>query len=146
VFGITALVLSVVFACLFADCFLNLARHAPALRRTILVLAGAVVVNSIFALMPVPYLQVFTRALINPLLIVVGPLLLAAAIVALAHGSRYAPYFLIGWTPLLVLTVMSSLQTMGLFAEWTMLNDLCIAAAAFEAIVLSLGLADRALA
>ncbi len=146
VFGISALVFSVVFASLFVDRFVNLARHAPRLRVTILVVAALVFINSVFALMPMPVVQDVTRALINPLLIVAGPLLMIAGIVALVRGSRYAAYFLVGWTPLLVLTVLSSLQTMGMFADWTWLNDLCIAAAAFEAIVLSLGLADRALA
>ncbi|MEO8010736.1 MAG: diguanylate cyclase, partial [Dokdonella sp.] len=87
-----------------------------------------------------------SRMLINPLLIVIGPMLLLCGVVALLRGSRYAIYFLIGWTPLLVVTVLSSLQTLGVFVHWTSLNDLGIATAAFEALVLSLGLADRALA
>ncbi len=146
VFGISALLGSVVAATLFVDRFVDLRRHAPRLRIVVLATAGAVVLNSLFAFVPFDSVRLLSRALVNPLLIVIGPLLLLCGVVALLRGSRYAIYFLIGWTPLLVLTVLSSLQTFGILAHWTQSNDFCIAAAAFEALVLSLGLADRALA
>lgn len=145
-FGVTALLVSVVAATLFADRFIDLRRHAPRLRLLVLALAGLVVLNGALAFAPIDSLRTLSRILVNPLLIVIGPMLLLCGIIASLRGSRYAVYFLVGWTPLLVVTVMSSLQTLGVFVQWTQLNDLCIAAAAFEALVLSLGLADRALA
>jgi diguanylate cyclase (GGDEF)-like protein len=144
--GLSGLILSVLFASLFVDRFVNLSRYAPRLRLAIFTIAAAIFVNSVLAVLPFHLTQDLARALINPLLMIMGPLLLAAGVLAFLRGSRYATYFLIGWTPLLVLTVLSSTQSLGVLRDWTELNDLCVAAAAFEAIVLSLGLADRALA
>jgi diguanylate cyclase (GGDEF)-like protein len=72
-------------------------------------------------------------------------LLLVAAIVAVARGSRQGWFFLIGWTPLLLLTAATSAQVSGALPELDWLNDASLAGGAFEAIALSLGLADRAL-
>src|SRR3546814_2261526 len=63
-----------------------------------------------------------------------------------ARGSRYAAYFLLGWTPLLAVTVVGGLQPYGLLSGWTWAGDAALAAGALEALVLSLGLADRSLA
>src|SRR3546814_15622748 len=45
----------------------------------------------------------------------------------------------------LTLTVLSSAQSGGAFASWHWLENAGLAAGAFEALVLSLGLADRSL-
>ena len=68
------------------------------------------------------------------------------AIAAAWHGSRYAYFFLAGWTPLLIVTVIGSLQLYGIAAGWTWSDEAALGAGAFEALVLSLGLADRSLA
>jgi diguanylate cyclase (GGDEF)-like protein len=85
------------------------------------------------------------QVLLNPLLMLGAALLLLAGIVAAARGSRQAWFFLVGWTPLLLLTAMASAQVTGALPTLDWLNDASIAAGAFEAVVLSLGLADRAL-
>jgi len=72
-------------------------------------------------------------------------LLLVAAIVAAVRGSRQAWFFLAGWTPLLLLTAATSAQVNGALPQLDWLNDASLAGGAFEALVLSLGLADRAL-
>ncbi len=143
--GRTATYLAMISASLFFVTFTHLKRHAPRMHIAILVLIGAVIANGLLSLLPFPFTVGLARAIINPLLIVSGPLLLAAALVALIRGSRYAGYFAVGWAPLLVLTVLNSAQIFGVLDTWTWLADACIAAAAFEAIVLSFGLADRTL-
>src|SRR5690606_18149953 len=85
-------------------------------------------------------------ALINPLLIAGAPLMLVASVLAGLRGSRYAVFFLCGWVPLLAVTVLGSAQLYGVAAGWTWSANAALVAGAFEAMVLSLGLADRALA
>src|SRR3546814_776518 len=90
-------------------------------------------------------LEALAQLLLNPLLMIGAILLLVAAVSAAARGSRQAWFFLAGWTPLLLLTALTSAQTGGALPQLDWLNDASLAAGAFEAIVLSLGLADRAL-
>ena len=86
-----------------------------------------------------PWTGATGRALINPLLIAGAPLLLAASMLAAARGSRYAVFFLCGWTPLLAVTVLGSAQLYGVAPGWTWAADAALVAGAFEALVLSLG-------
>jgi diguanylate cyclase (GGDEF)-like protein len=72
-------------------------------------------------------------------------LLLVAGAIAAVRGSRHAWFFLAGWTPLLILTALCGAQQQGMFAGAPWLPDAAIAVGAFEAIVLSIGLSDRAL-
>lgn len=144
-FGRAAIAISVVLACLFADRFMQLKRYAPGWRRAVLALALAVTVASALRFIPGDALARISLALINPLLILGGPLLLLVALIAAWRGSRYAWFFLVGWLPLLTLTVLSSAQSGGAFGSWHWLEDAGLAAGAFEALVLSLGLADRSL-
>lgn len=144
--GRVATVLSIVFAILFLDRFTDLRRHAPRGRRLLLAYAGTVAALGVIGLLPIHGVGVLGRTLINPLLILGGPLLLSVSIWAAWHGSRYAGFFLLGWVPLLAVTVLGSLQLYGLAAQWTWADDAALAAGAFEALVLSLGLADRSLA
>jgi diguanylate cyclase (GGDEF)-like protein len=142
--GRIATAASVVFAILFADRFANLERHLPKGRR--LLLGYAALVAALAAIGMVPGLDALARALINPLLVLGGPLLLFASVLAAARGSRYAAFFLLGWTPLLAVTVVGGVQPYGMLPGWTWAGDAALAAGALEALVLSLGLADRSLA
>jgi len=142
--GRIATAASVVFAILFADRFANLGRYLPKGRR--LLLGYAALVAALAAIGMVPGLDALARALINPLLVLGGPLLLFASVLAAARGSRYAAFFLLGWTPLLAVTVIGGLQPYGMLSGWTWAGDAALAAGALEALVLSLGLADRSLA
>jgi diguanylate cyclase (GGDEF)-like protein len=142
--GRIATAASVVFAILFADRFANLRRYLPKGRR--LLLGYAALVAALGAIGMVPGLDAPARALINPLLVLGGPLLLFASVLAAARGSRYAVFFLLGWTPLLAVTVIGGLQPYGMLSGWTWAGDATLAAGALEALVLSLGLADRSLA
>jgi diguanylate cyclase (GGDEF)-like protein len=145
-FGRLATAVSIVAAVLFLDRFAHLARHAPRARRVLLGYAGAVAALAALSVVPIEAAHAVGRALINPLLIVGGPLLLGTAIAAAWHGSRYAWFFVAGWTPLLAVTVLGSLQLYGIADGWTWSDDAALGAGALEALVLSLGLADRTLA
>lgn len=138
-----ALGLSTALAVLFLDRFANLRYFAPLAHRVVpsygVAMLGLTALSA-FNLGPVEALM---RAIINPLLLAGAVLLLGAAIVALLRGSRYAGFFLVGWTPLLVVTALCSAQVSGGLAGWSGLNDAGIVAGAFEAVVLSLGLLDR---
>jgi diguanylate cyclase (GGDEF)-like protein len=144
--GRLATAVSIVAAVLFLDRFAHLARHAPRARRVLLGYAGAVAALAALSIAPLEIAHTLGRALINPLLIIGGPLLFGTAVAAAWHGSRYAGFFLAGWTPLLVVTVLGSLQLYGIADGWTWSDDAALGAGALEALVLSLGLADRSLA
>lgn len=138
--GVTTL--SVVAAVLFLDHFAELRRHLPRVRRALQAYAALMLL--VVAVSYIPGLHAPMRALVNPMLILGGPLLLGVAVGAASRGSRYALIFLLGWVPLLAVTVLGSLQLYGIAPDWTWSDDAALAAGAFEAIVLSLGLAERA--
>jgi diguanylate cyclase (GGDEF)-like protein len=138
--------LSVMFATLFLDSFAGLHRYAPRLRRVVLAVGWATGAVTLLGLVPSAASRDLARALINPLLMLGAPLLLTVSSIALLRGSRYAGFFLVGWTPLLAATVLGSAQIYGALAGWTWVSDAALAAGAFESLTLSLGLADRMLA
>lgn len=143
--GRVATTLAVVFAILFLDRFAKLRRYAPTGRKVLFVYAGALALISLLG-MVLPFADTWGLALINPLLIVGGPLLLGMAALAAWRGSRYAGFFLLGWTPLLAVTVLSGLQSFGIANGWTWSDHGAFGAGALEALILSFGLADRSLA
>lgn len=140
-----AVALSVAFAALFMARFCDLRRYAPWLHPPVIALAVGMPLILLLRSSHIDVLQQTAQILLNPLLILGALLLLLAAIVAVARGSRHAWFFLLGWTPLLMLTALCSSQIGGALPHVLWLNDASLAAGAFEAIVLSLGLADRAL-
>lgn len=143
--GSVAVALSVSFAALFMMRFCELRRYAPLLRVPIVALAVGMIQLVLMRCSHVPLLVEVAQALLNPLLMIGAVLLLAAAVIAAARGSRQAWFFLASWTPLLLLTAMTSAQVNGALPQLDWLNDASLAGGAFEAVVLSLGLADRAL-
>ncbi|GAB6194800.1 hypothetical protein PAGU2595_000990 [Lysobacter xanthus] len=134
--------LSVIAAVLFLDRFATLQRRLPRLRRVLHGYCGLMLL--LVAAGYLPGLHAAARALVNPMLILGAPLVLGTAAAAAWRGSRSALLFLFGWLPLLGVTVIGSLQLYGIAADWTWSDDAAFAAGAFEAIVLSLGLAERA--
>ena len=143
--GMIMVALSVAFASLFMMKFCDLRRHAPLLRVPVVAMAVAMGLLVVMRASHITALSDVAQLLINPLLMLGAALLLSSAIVAAWRGSRQAWFFLIGWTPLLLLTAMTSAQASGALPELDWLNDASLAGGAFEALVLSLGLADRAL-
>jgi len=141
--GRSAVAVSIVMIVLFLVRFGELRRFAPRTVRPLHAYAAAVAAASLLGWMPIEAVQAASRAAINPLLILGGPLLLGVALRAWWRGSRYAGVFVVGWTPLLLVTVAGSLQLFGLFPGWMDEGQAPMLAAAFEALVLSAGLADR---
>lgn len=135
---------SLVFGALFLDRFVNLRRHLPRARR--LLLGFACLVGGLGLASLLPNLDGAARALVQPLLVAGGVALLVVAAIALVKGSRYAAFFLVGWVPLLAATVVGVLQQYGMLAAWNDAADATLAAGAVNAMMLSLGLADRSLA
>ena len=144
--GRAATALSVLFATLFVARFAELAHYAPRMRIAVLALGVTTGVLMVLGSLPIAGLVFVASMVINPLLILGGPMILAASVLAWWRGSRYAGFFLLGWTPLLAITVLGSAQIFGILPTWTWLGDSSLVAGALEALVLSLGLADRALA
>ncbi len=140
-----AVALSVAFAALFMTRFCGLQRYAPLLRVPVLALAVGMIQLVLMRVSHIPLLLEVENTLLTPLLTLGALLLLVAAIVAVARGSRPAWFFLVGWVPLLLFTAASNAQLNGGLLGWDWLSDAGLVAGAFEAIVLSLGLADRAL-
>lgn len=143
--GAGAVALSVSFAALFISRFCDIQRYAPALKVPVIALGIGMPLIVIMRCSEIPALVTMAQTLVNPVLILGALLLLITALVAGFRGSRQAWFFLVGWTPLLALTAMTSAQATGALPSLDWLNDASIAMGAFEAIVLSLGLADRAL-
>lgn len=136
---------SVAFASLFMMRFCELQRYAPLLRVLIGGLAVSMATLVVMQGSQVDLLMQVTQLLLNPLLLLGATLLSIAAIIAAARGSRHAWFFLVGWVPLLVLTAIGSAQINGALSGLGWINQAGLGVGAFEAIVLSLGLADRAL-
>jgi diguanylate cyclase (GGDEF)-like protein len=143
--GASATALSVSFASLFISRFCDVQRYAPALNVPVVALGFAMPLIVLLRCTGIEPLVVMAQTLVNPVLILGALLLLVTALVAGVRGSRQAWFFLVGWTPLLALTAMTSAQATGALPSLDWLNDASIGMGAFEAIVLSLGLADRAL-
>ena len=143
--GAVAVALSVTFASLFMMRFCDLRSHARLLQVPVVAVAVGMIQLVLMRCSGIPLLISVAQALLNPLLMIGALLLLAAGVIAAARGSRQAWFFLAGWTPLLLLTTLTSAQVNGALPRVDWLNDLSLAGGAFEAIILSLGLADRAL-
>jgi len=143
--GASATALSVSFASLFISRFCDVQRYAPALRVPVVALGFAMPLIVVLRCTGIDALVAMAQTLVNPVLILGALLLLVTALTAGVRGSRQAWFFLAGWTPLLALTAMASAQITGALPNLDWLNDASIGMGAFEAVVLSLGLADRAL-
>lgn len=140
-----ATALSVSFSALFLLRFAKIDDYAPLLRMPVLALAIGMPLLVVLRATGIGMLVQTAALLLQPLLLIGASLLLMAGAMAAARGSRHAWFFLVGWTPLLVLTALCGAQAQGMLAGAPWLPDAAIAFGAFEAIVLSIGLSDRAL-
>ena len=144
--GPAAALLSMAFAAAFVARFCDLQRVSPPLHASALALALGMPPLVVMRMSQVDALVQAARALMYPAMIIGAVLLFGAGFTAAWRGSRPARYFLLGFTPLLALTAMSSAQASGALPGMDGLGDAALGAGAFQAIVLALGLADRALA
>jgi diguanylate cyclase (GGDEF)-like protein len=136
---------SVVLPALFLDAFANLRYYVPLAHRTVLGFGFVAAAATLIGFLPWPAATVISHDLFNPILVLGLANMLVSTIVAVWRGSRYARFFLVGWTPLLLVSGFGSAQMYGQFASWTWVDSARIAVGAFEAIVLSFGLIDRTL-
>ena len=141
--GRLAVAVSIIGAALFLTRFADLTRYLRRGRH--LLNAYAALVAVVAALGVVPGLDAIGRALINPLLIIGAPLFIGIAGIAAWRGSRYAALFMLGWTPLLAVTALSSLQLYGASRDWAWSDEASLACGALEALLFSLALAYRTL-
>jgi diguanylate cyclase (GGDEF)-like protein len=145
VLGSMATTLSVSFAALFMLRFAKIDDYVPLLRIPVLALAIGMPLLTVLRATGIGVLVDTSQLLQQPLLLLGALLLLVTGTIAAVRGSRPAWFFLVGWTPLLVLTALCGAQQQGMLAGAPWLPDAAIAVGAFEAVVLSIGLSDRAL-
>jgi diguanylate cyclase (GGDEF)-like protein len=132
------------FAVGFARDFLDLARHAPRLLAVMDRLRTALLVSAVvIAAWPWPASR-FGMAVVIVLL-AINLLMIGLGVRAALARDRYGYYFLAGWVPLTVATSVRSMQAAGLVDIAA--NDVYLYAlgAVWEALALTLGIADRVL-
>ncbi len=132
------------FAVGFAREFLDVPRHAARLLplmdrlRTALLVAAAAI-----AVWPWPA-SWFGMTLVA-LLLAINLLMLGLGVRAALAGNRYGYYFLAGWLPLTAATSLRSLQAAGMVDIDANTVYLYVLGAVWEALALTLGIADRVL-
>jgi diguanylate cyclase (GGDEF)-like protein len=131
-------------AALFLCGFADLARYAPRFERALTWSANGTLALCMLTLLPAPALLALLQAVIDPLLILLALLMLAASVTALRRGSRYVPFYLAGWAPLLAATIVDSAQAFGAFSTWTRTGEAMLAAGTFETVVLVFAITFRA--
>jgi diguanylate cyclase (GGDEF)-like protein len=132
------------FAVGFARDFLGIARHVPRLLPLMNRLRAGLLLSALaIAAWPGPASR-FGMVMVAVLL-AVNLLMIGLGVRAALAGDRYGYYFLAGWLPLTVATSVRSLQAAGLVDIAA--NDVYLYAlgAVWEALALTLGIADRVL-
>ena len=132
------------FAVGFARDFLDIGRHAPRLRSVMDRLRAALLLSAVvIAAWPWPASR-FGMVIVTVLL-AINLLMIGLGVRAALARDRYGYYFLAGWIPLTVATSVRSMQAAGLVEIAA--NDVYLYAlgAVWEALALTLGIADRVL-
>lgn len=135
----------VVFACLFLDAFTRLARHVRLAHRLIQGYVLVFLLCTLIGVLPVPVLVHAARDMLGPMMALGALLVPICAVCAVIAGSRYGLYFLLGWLPLMVATFVTSMVDARIGLPWVWHRETVLMAGTFEALVLSIGLGDRAL-
>jgi diguanylate cyclase (GGDEF)-like protein len=132
------------FAIGFARDFLDIARHAPRLLRFMDRLRTALLLSAVaIAAWPGPASRF--GMLMVVVLLPVNLMMIGLGVRAALDGNRYGYYFLAGWVPLTVATSLRSLQAAGLVDIAAHEVYLYALGAVWEALALTLGIADRVL-
>ena len=132
------------FAVGFAIRFLDAARHLPRVARVLDALRMALLVAAVavtFSPVPTPYFSAITGLL----LVLINIALLGLGTYIAFQRNRYAAYFLLGWVPLTISTSLRALQGSGLVELRYEMALLFALGPIWEALVLTAGIADRAL-
>jgi diguanylate cyclase (GGDEF)-like protein len=135
---------AIAFAVGFATRFIDVARHFPRLARSLDRVRLALLALAILVLVA-PAVTPYFGAAMALVLVAINATLVGVGVV-LARTSRYARYFLLGWIPLTLCTSARALQGTGLVQISYEMSFLYAVGAIWEAVVLTAGIADRALA
>lgn len=144
-----AIGLSAFCAVRFASVFLDLPRALPRMDRLargvslLVLLFGALGAVGRYVELPLGDLP---RAAQNLFAALAALIVLLCALRLALSRRRYAIYFSIGWAPLLVIAAIATVNAAFFDRSASLLTEWLLPAGAFEALVLSLGMADRTLA
>jgi len=132
------------FAIGFARDFLDIGRHAPRLLPTMDRLRTALLCSAV-AIAAWPWPASRFGMVVVIVLLAVNLLMISLGVRAARARDRYGYYFLAGWIPLTIATSVRSMQAAGLVDIAA--NDVYLYAlgAVWEALALTLGIADRVL-
>ena len=132
------------FAIGFARDFLDIGRHAPRLLPTMDRLRTALLCSAV-AIAAWPWPASRFGMVVVIVLLAVNLLMISLGVRAAQARDRYGYYFLAGWIPLTIATSVRSMQAAGLVDIAA--NDVYLYAlgAVWEALALTLGIADRVL-
>lgn len=136
--------LAIAFAVGFATRFIDVGRYLPriakaldAVRLTLIVLGVAVILA--------PFDMPYFGAAMALALVALNTVLVGVGIAIATRRSRYANYFLLGWIPLTLCTDIRALQATGFLEVGYEMSLFYALGAVWEALVLTAGIADRAL-
>ncbi|RLU00718.1 sensor histidine kinase [Ketobacter sp.] len=132
--------LSVAFCGKFAQSFIQLRQFQPTLDRVLTWLSTFAFLISGLSLMINYQLAVLLIASTG---LAVVPLSILAAAIAWRKGSRPAGFFLIAWLVLLIFALLHILCILGILPSYPALENSVQIGGAVEAVLLSMGLADR---
>ncbi len=129
-----------IFIALFTCSFLNTIRTAPRLHRTLLVMAGLGVVDCAISL----YSNNLADRLSYLIALILLPTCLASGICAWRRGFRPARYYLLSWSIFITCGMVYIIHVIGIYRVAGLAStDVLHLGIACEAMLLSLGLADR---
>ncbi len=134
--------LAAFFVVVFAREFAELDFFVPRLSKILIAAQWVALALAVIAVFPG---TAAIRPLLNLFLATFSVFMIVAAWMAWRNGSRYAGYFLLGWVPLTVVTVVVALTSEGWIPGDHGLRSFHRVIAALEAVLFSLGLADKAL-
>jgi len=137
--------LAIAFAVGFSTRFLDVARDLPRLARALEILRIMMIVIAIGVILS-PVSTPRFGALMSIVLVAINFVLVGLGVSAALHKNRYAGYFLLGWVPLTASTTLRALQSTGVLQLQYEASYLTSLGALWEALVLTAGIADRALA
>lgn len=140
--------LSAVFITTFGRHFLDLKHWHPRWDRWVRRMSVATLVLGVVGVvtLAVPTLRPLIVNLQNVLIGLTALSIVALAVVMAWRGHRYASYFVAGWAAFLVLVLWTVVYSLTGDARADTLRVALLPAAALEALLLSIGIADRSLA
>ncbi|MCG8434539.1 MAG: sensor domain-containing diguanylate cyclase [Gammaproteobacteria bacterium] len=137
--------LAAYFAAKFNQEFVNLKLAAPRMDRAITFFRNVLLVIVVLTVFDINAIDLPIVTAANITYLIVGPLMLSATFIAWLQGSRAATFFLVAWSILLTMTLYRTMSVFGVVEQSTFALYAFQVGAALEAVILSIGLADRVL-